>query len=336
MSSPYRRFALLVPSPGVRALPTPPPLQIGLLNMMADGALKATERQFQRLLGGRGGPDDSTARAACVLHPFSFPRIPRGAQGRTYIADHYEDFATITRRGLDALIITGANIATAELEKQPFWQSLLDVMAWAESNVRSTLCSCLATHAVLEFRYGQRRRRMPEKLWGVYPHPVVAAGHPLVRGLAATVDVPHSRHNEITAAQFEAAGLKVLVAGPGGGAHLVVSADGPPCSLVMLQGHPEYDDVSLLKEYKREIARFVAGERADYPPLLEQTLDTSGEALCLDHRRQTLAALGNGGDRPDFPETGLLPHVRGTWHDAASRVVLNWVEALHTDEPGPG
>ena len=108
---------------------------------------------------GRGGPDDSTARAACVLHPFSFPRIPRGAQGRTYIADHYEDFATITRRGLDALIMTGANIATAELEKQPFWQSLLDVMAWAESNVRSTLCSCLATHAVSRRRLLLQRRR---------------------------------------------------------------------------------------------------------------------------------------------------------------------------------
>ena len=44
--------------------PSSQTLQIGLLNMMADGALKATEQQFQRLLDGLGdGPQ-------CVLHPF--------------------------------------------------------------------------------------------------------------------------------------------------------------------------------------------------------------------------------------------------------------------------
>jgi homoserine O-succinyltransferase/O-acetyltransferase len=39
--------------------------------------------------------------------------------------------------------------------------------------VTSTLCSCLATHAVLQFRYGQKRRRRGAKRWGVYSHRVV-------------------------------------------------------------------------------------------------------------------------------------------------------------------
>ena len=303
-------------------------LRVGLLNMMADGALKATEHQFQRLLDGAGGPK-------CVLHPFSFPEITRSEQGLAYVAENYQDFETVAAQNLDALIITGANIPTPGLEEQPFWKPLIGVMDWAAKNVRSTLCSCLATHAVLEFRYGRKRGRVPEKLWGVYRHQVCDPAHPLVRGLGESVDVPHSRFNEITVEQFEAAGLSVLMAGPEGGVHLVVSNDG---RLVLFQGHPEYDDVSLLKEYKREVGRFIDGKREDYPPLLDWTLDEAGELLCREHRRAVLAAAGDppggiiaGGNNskfPEFPETELLSHVMGTWHGAVEIVFSNWVNTL--------
>ena len=309
--------------------PLPATLNIGLLNMMADGALKATERQFQRLLDGQGdGP-------SCVLHPFSFPEIPRSEPGLAHVAENYEDFETVAERGLDALIITGANIPDPELKRQPFWEPLIRVMDWADKNVRSTLCSCLATHAVMDFRYGQKRRRLPEKLWGVYRHQVTDKNHPLVRGLDEEVEVPHSRFNEITAEQFEAAGLKVLIVGPEGGVHLVV---GGSCRLVMFQGHPEYDDVSLLKEYRREISRYVAGAREDYPPLLDWTLDEAGERMCRDHWRAVLGMIGDppGGigagqdcpEIPEFPEAELLPHVMGTWHAAVGQVMSNWVQTL--------
>ena len=39
-------------------------LRIGLLNMMADGALRATERQFQRLLLEPGPQGDASALVA--------------------------------------------------------------------------------------------------------------------------------------------------------------------------------------------------------------------------------------------------------------------------------
>ena len=40
--------------------------------------------------------------------------------------------------------------------------------------------------------------------------------------------------------------------------------------VVYFQGHPEYDTVSLLKEYKREVMRYADGERRDYPPFPER------------------------------------------------------------------
>lgn len=291
---------------------TPPKLHIGLLNMMADGALRATERQFQGLLG-----------PGCELHPFSFPEIPRGTAGRSYVSANYADFAAVAARGLDALIITGANIATPDLSLQPFWDPLQQVMAWARDNVRSTLCSCLATHAVLEARYGQQRRRMPAKLWGVYDHRISEDEHPLVRGLGASVPVPHSRHNEITPQQFEAAGLTVLLQGDQGGVHLA-AGDG----LVLLQGHPEYDDVSLLKEYRRETERWFAGDREDYPPLLTGTLDAAGRTVCREHDQEVRSSRAAGTPPPEFPEAALVARVRGGWHAPAAAVMTNWIRGL--------
>ena len=87
----------------------------------------------------------------------------------------------VQNKGLDALIVTGANVANPSLEQEPFWEPLMEVVDWARNHVASTLCSCLATHAVLQFRYGQRRYALPGgKRWGVFPHRVVNRSHPLV------------------------------------------------------------------------------------------------------------------------------------------------------------
>ena len=44
---------------------------------------------------------------------------------------------------------------------------------------------------------------------------------------------------------------------------------------ILLSGHPEYDGNSLLKEYKREVNRFIAREREDYPPFPENYFDAN-------------------------------------------------------------
>ena len=85
---------------------------------------------------------------------------------RPYISQYYEDFEDLREQGLDALIITGANVTQAELSLEAFWQPLIEVADWAHENVTSTLCSCLATHAVLEFRYGQKREQQSQKKMG--------------------------------------------------------------------------------------------------------------------------------------------------------------------------
>jgi homoserine O-succinyltransferase len=296
-------------------------LHIGLLNMMPDAALAATERQFFRLIG------ESNQIAQFYIHPFSVPQLSRSAAGQEYVARYYESFQQLKDEGLDALIITGANVTQPDLAAEPFWDPLIEVIDWALENVTSVLCSCLATHAVLQFRHGQSRRRLPGKRWGIYRHQVVDRSHPLVNDVNTLFDVPHSRFNEIGRDQFEAAGLHVLVESDIAGVHLAVSSD--RFRVVYCQGHPEYDTISLLKEYKREVMRFADGAREDYPPFPENYFSLKSQAILTEYGGRLRTAIARGGDLPEFPEALLRPTLNNTWHDTAEAVIDNWIGKVY-------
>jgi homoserine O-succinyltransferase len=296
-------------------------LHVGLLNMMPDAALAATERQFFRLVG------ESNQIAQFYMHPFSLPQLRRGTTGQEYVEHYYESFPQLREEGLDALIITGANVTQPDLAAEPFWDPLIEVIDWALESVTSVLCSCLATHAVLQFRHGQKRRRLPAKRWGVYRHRVMDRTHPLVNDVNTLFDVPHSRFNEIGRDQFEAAGLHVLVESDIAGVHLAVSSD--RFRVVYCQGHPEYDTISLLKEYKREVMRFVDGAREDYPPLPNNYFSLRSQAILTEYGERLRAAAARGEGLPEFPETLIRPTLNNTWHDTAEAVIDNWIGKVY-------
>lgn len=296
-------------------------LHVGLLNMMPDAALAATERQFFRLIG------QSNQIAQFYVHPFTFKELPRGAEAAAYIAQYYESFEAIKEQGLDALIVTGATPPQTDLSLEPFWKPLNKVIDWAYDNVTSTLCSCLASHAVLQFRYGQKRRPQGFKRWGVYSHRVVDRRHPLVADVNTRFDVPHSRFFDISREQFESAGLHILVESDVAGVHLAVSED--RFRLVFNQGHPEYDTVSLFKEYKREVVRYARGERDDYPPLVENYFPLKIQAILEEHAERVVEATRRGQAAPDLPESVIGPALDNTWHDTAEAVIDNWIGKVY-------
>jgi len=307
-------------------------LHIGLLNMMPDAALVPTERQFFRLVGA------SNPIAQFYVHPFALPEQARGEKARKHIDEHYETFEEVQAQGLDALIITGANVTHANLSDEAFWAPLNKVADWAYDNVTSTLCSCLATHAIIESRHQQTRQNLGEhKHWGVFQHWVKDKSHPLVSDINTRFDVPHSRYNKMSKRQFTEAGLKVLVEGEKAGVHLAVSGDG--IRTVYFQGHPEYDSISLLKEYKREIHRFYIGERDDYPPFPDNFLDITSQAVLDEYQAHAKVCKLAGQAIPTFPEHIILPRIQNTWHDSGLAVIGNWIgliyQITHTDRKQP-
>ncbi|MGB5474521.1 MAG: homoserine O-succinyltransferase [Gammaproteobacteria bacterium] len=296
-------------------------LHIGVLNMMPDAALAATERQFFRLVG------ESNPIAQFYMHPFTLRELPRGEQAQLHIERYYDSFEQIRAEGLDALIITGANVSHPDLSQEPFWEPLREVFDWAQQNVTSVLCSCLATHAAMQFQHGQKRSPLPAKRWGVFPHRVIQADHPLVNDVNTKFDVPHSRFNNITAGQFREAGLHVLVESADAGVHLAVSPDG--FRVVYFQGHPEYDTVSLLKEYKREVRHFADGKRDDYPPFPDNQLKSCERAILEEYRRRLVAAQAAGDPVPEFPEQLVAGRLDNTWHDTAEGILGNWIGLVY-------
>ncbi|MFT5220561.1 MAG: homoserine O-succinyltransferase [Planctomycetota bacterium] len=296
-------------------------LHIGLLNMMPDAALGATERQFFRLIG------QSNSIAQFHVHPFTLGAMERSPAAREYVDQYYDSFDSIKQKGLDGLIITGANVIGPDLTTQSFWESLIEVADWAHENVTSTLCSCLATHAVLEFRYGQKRYKRKTKRWGVFQHEVIVPRHPLVADINSRFDVPHSRWNSVDKQQFEHAGLKVLVTSDDGGVHLATSPDG--FRTVFFQGHPEYDTVSLLKEYKRDVNLFIEGEMEQYSAMPENYFNEQLSAIFREFELRVNEARKSGVTAGEFPEALIVDRLSNTWQDTASAVVGKWIGLIY-------
>lgn len=296
-------------------------LHVGLLNMMPDAALQVTEQQFMRMVG------NSNQIAQFYVHPFSIPGLPRSADTRAYIDSFYNTFAQVQEEGLDALIITGANVANPTLDQEPFWEPLNEVIAWATKHVTSVLCSCLSTHALFQSLYNIERERLPRKRWGVYPHRIAYKNHPLLRGINTRFDVVHSRYNAILAHQLDAAGLPILVDSERAGVHMAVSPD--HFRIVYFQGHPEYDYNSLLKEFKREVLRFIAGDRPDYPPYPENYFSKEALDILDRYGRSVMLNLRQNKPVPDFPEAEVSDTLDNTWGDTGKAIFNNWLGLVY-------
>ncbi|MEX1178081.1 MAG: homoserine O-succinyltransferase [Nitriliruptor sp.] len=297
-------------------------LHVGLLNMMPDAALQVTEQQFTRLIGA------SNRIVQVYVHVFTVPGLERSPATQAHIDAHYERFEDLREEGLDALIITGANVANRpDLADEAFYEPLLEVVDWASDHVTSVLCSCLATHALLQHRHGIRRRPLLTKRWGILEHRQLQPDHPLLHGTNTRFDVPHSRWNEVTSSQLDRAGVEVLAESTEGDFHLGVSADG--IRTVYLQGHPEYDVVSLLKEYKREVIRYLDGEVSAIPPLPAGYLTADSARLAHDHIDAVITAREQGAPPPAFPELELAAGLENTWADTAKAVFANWLGLVY-------
>ncbi|MGH7668853.1 MAG: homoserine O-acetyltransferase/O-succinyltransferase family protein [Gemmatimonadaceae bacterium] len=294
------------------------PIRIGLVNNMPDPALEGTELQFSDLLAAAAGTQQVHL---CFSH---LPEVPRSPAAVRYLNESYWPIETLLATPLDALIVTGAEPRTPSLRQEAYWDGLVGLMEWAQAHTTSSIWSCLAAHAAVLHLDGVERVLLSQKCCGVFTHSI--AEHTLTSGLAGSAPMPQSRLNDLQPASLAGLGYTILARSPESGAGIFVKErDGS--LFVFVQGHPEYDERALLKEYQRDVGRFLSGERTTYPSL---PLHYFPDDVVLRLEAFRAEALAD----PDPIRLGAFPFMEAAdaltrdWGDPGVQFYRNWLAYL--------
>jgi homoserine O-succinyltransferase len=165
----------------------------------------------------------------------------------------YLSFDEIKNEYFDGFIITGAPVEQMEFEEVDYWPEICRIMEWTKTHVTSTLHLCWGAQAGLYYHYGIQKHGLDRKMFGVYEHKVMNRKVPLVRGFDDHFMAPHSRHTEVRREDIASdPELTILADSDEAGVFLVIAKDG---GQIFVMGHPEYDRLTLDKEYKRDKAK---------------------------------------------------------------------------------
>jgi len=293
-------------------------IRIGLVNNMPEAAFKATENQFVSLL------ESASEGLAVELSLY----VLRGAAVTTSNADHvpsrYHCVDELWGQTLDGLIVTGTEPLTAALKDEPYWESFVQLLDWARDNTSSTIWSCLAAHAAILHMDGIERRRNHAKHFGVFQcHREFEDG--LLKGVASRFAIPHSRWNGVDARQLEARGYRVV--SRSADAEVDTFTKQEKSLFVFFQGHPEYATDTLLREYRRDIGRYIRRDAEAYPQVPHDYFDRASEQAFSSLRERASSR----------PSNELLAgvaavmekiQIENTWQPTAARLYRNWLEYI--------
>jgi homoserine O-succinyltransferase/O-acetyltransferase len=287
-------------------------LTLGLINNMPDLAIEGTEHQFLKLL-------DGAAENVCVrLKLYSLPGLPRTEWASEYLSARYFSTDDLWNAHLDALIVTGTEPVAFNMKDEPYWSRLAEIIDWAERNTISTIWSCLAAHAAVFHIDGISRVPLGKKCFGIFNFEKVS-DHQVLRGTPALWRTPHSRWNDLQESALTSCGYSVLTKSDQAGVDMFVKQT--RSLFIFLQGHPEYTEDTLLREYRRDIGRFLRGERENYPDMPQGYFDEKATDL-LDAFREKASVYPREQLLTAFPE---VLNVGNTWELQAKQIYRNWL-----------
>ncbi len=219
------------------------PLQILILNLMP--IKEDTEMQLLRALS------NTPLQVDCTFLMVSTHESRNTSQ--SHLNKFYVTFNDIRRYKFDGMIITGAPVENLAYEDVNYWDELKTIMEWTRTHVHSTLHLCWGAQAALYYHYGIPKYPRDKKLSGIYCHKVLHHKVPLVRGMDDYIMAPHSRYTEVRREDIEKfPELNILAESEEAGVFLILRNDG---SQIFVQGHPEYDRMTLNIEYHRDLKK---------------------------------------------------------------------------------
>ncbi len=237
-----RREGVMVMSESRAARQDIRPLRIGLLNLMPKKI--QTENQFARLIG-----------ATPLQIELSLIRMTEHKTKNTaaeHMAEFYRPFQEVKGEKFDGLIITGAPIEHLPFEEVTYWDEMLEVMDWTQTNVHSTFGVCWGGMAMINHFHGVEKHMLEQKAFGCFRHRNLAPSSPYLRGFSDDFVIPVSRWTEMRQDEIDAVpGLVTLLASDEVGPCLV---EDPAHRALYIFNHFEYDSDTLKQEYDRDVA----------------------------------------------------------------------------------
>lgn len=305
--------------------PARAPVVIALVNNMPDAALHSTEIQFSSLL------QDACGDCTITLRLTSLPEMPRSPEALDQIRSRYWPLEEVLAAAPDALIVTGTEPRAPVLRDEPYWDRFVELLGFARTHTRASVWSCLAAHGAVLSLDGIERQRLAQKRCGVYEHEILD-GHALLADVQAPMPMPHSRWNELSAQALRTAGYTVLSWSKDSGVDAFVRQE--RSLLLFFQGHPEYEAATLLREYRRDVGRYLSGQQSHYPSLPQGYLAAEGTALLEQFREQALAGR-EAALFEHFPYAPVAALLQNRWRAAAVALYRNWLEfVLDASNPG--
>jgi homoserine O-succinyltransferase/O-acetyltransferase len=258
---------------------------IGIVDLMASTARGMAAAQFTRLL--------ATALSEA-------PRVvnldPTETSGSKADWDAIASF--------DAVIVTGAEPSATDISEDLSYAVVGRIL---ESATGPVLLSCLSAHVALAHLYSLPRTRFSSKRSGVFTH-TWAEGR-----ITGTVELPHSRWHTV---QLNQAVNPLLVADDGDWA-LASSED-----YLFLQAHPEYFGDTLLREYRRDVRRFLDRSSHTYPTVPTNYLPAETVAA-LQHFSFRARRRRSPETFRAFPDVSVDPVAR--WSVPGAALVAGWL-----------
>ena len=291
-------------------------LKIGLVNNMPDAALVDTDRQFSSLV------EESLNGAPFELVRMHLTSVERSVTALAWRDQRSRPADTMEHANLDALIITGAEPKTADLRDEVYWPELTRLIDDALRLELKVLCSCLASHVAVQHLTGLTRRKRAEKLSGVFEFDV-RKGHRLANALGPRLTAPHSRWNSLDESDLALIGAEILSL-----SHDEVDAFTLPQApdWLCLQGHPEYEPDTLVREFRRDLFRYQNGQLSACPAPPRGVFAVDEPAtLHPDRTGHRVRALIDACDRRLSSPTSTIG-----WRDSAVALYRAW---LSPDRP---
>ena len=242
------------------------PLEILILNLMP--LKEETETQLLRALS------NTPLQIECTYLMMS-SHVSKNTSA-SHLNKFYITFDQVKKNRYDGMIITGAPVEHLEYEEVNYWPELVTIMEWSKTHVTSTMHICWGAQAGLYYHYGIPKYQRKTKLSGVYSHKVLDRKLPLIRSFNDYLYAPHSRYTEVREADIrKAEDLIIAAKSDEAGIFLVMNRDG---SQIFVQGHPEYDRMTLNNEYHRDLKKglnpalpvnyYVDNDPFSVPPLM--------------------------------------------------------------------